>query len=72
MPTQLLVGAQSIGAAIGNVIAIHNVIAALATVGLVGETGRVVRLNLIPVVYYLLTGGLLTTLFVYVLFSTVF
>ena len=72
MPTQLLVGAQSIGAAIGNVIAIHNVIAALATVGLVGETGRVIRLNLIPLVYYLFVGGLLTTLFVYVLFPTVF
>ncbi|SFB71734.1 lactate permease [Halobiforma haloterrestris] len=71
LPTQLLVGAQSIGGAIGNVIAIHNVIAALATVGLVGKTGRVVRLNLIPVAYYLIVGGLLTTLFVYVLFPTV-
>jgi len=72
MPTQLIVGAQSIGAAIGNVIAIHNVIAALATVGLVGETGRVIRLNLLPLLYYLFVGGLLTTLFVYVLFPTVF
>ncbi|WP_049892080.1 L-lactate permease [Natronococcus amylolyticus] len=72
MPTQILVGAHSIGAAIGNVIAVHNVIAALATVGLVGETGRIIRLNLIPVVYYLLAGGLLTTVFVYVLFPTVF
>ncbi|AFZ74660.1 L-lactate permease [Natronobacterium gregoryi] len=72
MPTQILVGAQSIGGAIGNVIAIHNVIAALATVGLVGKTGRVIRLNLIPVAYYLIVGGLLTTLFVYVAFPTVF
>ncbi len=72
MPTQLMVGAQAIGGAIGNVIAIHNVIAALATVGLVGKTGRVVRLNLIPLAYYLIVGGLLTTLFVYVLFPTVF
>ena len=72
MPTQLLVGAQSIGAAIGNVIAIHNLIAALATVGLVGQTGRIIRLNLIPLAYYLIAGGLLTTLFVYVLFPTVF
>ncbi|AXR79070.1 L-lactate permease [Natrarchaeobaculum sulfurireducens] len=72
MPTQILVGAQAIGGAIGNVIAIHNVIAALATVGLVGKTGRVVRLNLIPVAYYLLVGGILTTIFVYVLFPTLF
>ena len=72
LPTQLMVGAQAIGAAIGNVIAIHNVIAALATVGLVGKTGHVIRLNLIPTAYYLLVGGLLTTLSAYVLFPTVF
>ncbi|MDZ5811136.1 L-lactate permease [Halorubrum sp. AD140] len=70
--TQLLVGAQTIGASIGNTIAIHNVIAALATVGLVGKTGRVVRLNLIPVAYYLVVGGLATSAFVYVLFPTTF
>jgi lactate permease len=72
LPTQLIVGAQSVGAAIGNVVAIHNVIAALATVGLVGKTGHVVRLNLLPLAYYLFAGGLVTTLAVYVLFPTVF
>ena len=72
LPTQLLVGAQAVGGAIGNVIAIHNVIAALATVGLVGKTGHVVRLNLIPVAYYLVVGGIVTTLAVYVVFPTVF
>ncbi|SIS06664.1 L-lactate permease [Natronorubrum thiooxidans] len=72
LPTQLMLGAQAAGAAIGNVIAIHNVIAALATVGLVGKTGRVVRLNLIPVTYYLVVGGLLTTVAAYVVFPTVF
>ena len=72
LSTQLLVGAQTIGAAIGNVIAIHNVIAALATVGLVGNAGRVIRLNLIPLAYYLVVGGLLTSTFVYVLFPALF
>ena len=72
LSTQLLVGAQTIGAAIGNTIAIHNVIAALATVGLVGKTGRVVRLNLIPVAYYVGVGGLLTAGFVYLLFPALF
>ncbi len=68
MPTTILVASQSIGAAIGNVVAIHNVIAALATVGMVGATGRVIRLNLIPLIYYLVGGGILTTLAVYVVF----
>jgi len=72
MPTTVLVASQSIGASIGNIIAIHNVIAALATVGLVGAVGRVIRLNLIPLAYYLLGGGIITTLAVYVVFPTVF
>ena len=42
------------------------------TVGLVGEEGRVMRLNAIPLIYYLLTVGILTVLFVYVLFPTVY
>ena len=72
MPTTILVASQSIGAAIGNIVAIHNVIAALATVGMIGATGRVIRLNLIPLVYYLVGGGILTTLAVYVIFPSVF
>ena len=72
MPTSILLAAQTIGASIGNTIAIHNVIAALATVGLLGSTGRVIRLNLIPVTYYLVGGGLLTALGVYVVFPGVF
>lgn len=65
LPTELIVGTQGVGAAIGNVIAIHNVIAALATVGLVGKTGHVVRLNLLPLAYYLLVAGVVATVAVY-------
>jgi len=38
----------------------------------VGSTGRVIRLNLIPLAYYILAGGLMTTVGVYVVFPTVF
>ncbi len=69
---ELVVGAQAVGGAIGNLVAIHNVVAALATVGLVGEEGRVIRLNLIPLVYYTAFVGFLTLIFVYVLFPDVF
>ncbi len=62
----ILLGAQAVGGAIGNLIAIHNVVAALAVVGLVGEEGRVIRLELIPLVYYGTVTGLLALLFVYV------
>lgn len=66
-PTKIIVGAQAVGGAIGNLIAIHNIIAALATVGLVGQEGRIIRLNLIPLFYYALFVGIWALIFVYVM-----
>ncbi|RDZ55620.1 lactate permease [Haloferax sp. Atlit-4N] len=68
----VMLGAQAVGGAIGNLIAVHNVVAALAVVGLVGEEGRVIRLELIPLLYYGTATGVLTLLFSYVLFPGVF
>jgi lactate permease len=65
-PTQVVVGAQAVGGAIGNLIAIHNVVAALTVVGLIGEEGRVIRLELIPLAYYGIATGILTLLLSYV------
>ena len=64
---QILLGSQAVGGAIGNLVAIHNVVAALATVGLVGQEGRVIRLNLIPLFYYAIVVGFWTLLFIYVM-----
>ena len=55
----LLVAAQSVGAAAGNMVAIHNVVAASATVGLLGREGDTLRKTIIPTLYYLLLSGLL-------------
>ncbi|EMA01163.1 L-lactate permease [Haloferax denitrificans] len=71
-PKTVMLGAQAVGGAIGNLIAVHNVVAALAVVGLVGEEGRVIRLELIPLLYYGTATGILTLLFSYVLFPGVF
>jgi len=65
-PTQIVVAAQAVGGAIGNLIAIHNVVAALTVVGLIGEEGRVIRLELIPVLYYGVFTGILTLILAYV------
>lgn len=55
----ILVALQAIGAAAGNMIAIHNVVAASATVGLLGQEGKTLRLTILPTLYYVLaTGGL--------------
>jgi lactate permease len=68
----IVVGAQAVGGAVGNLIAIHNVVAALATVGLIGEEGRVIRLNMIPLLYYATMAGILTMLFTFVFFPGTF
>lgn len=66
VPTQVVVAGQAVGGAIGNLVAIHNVVAALTVVGLIGEEGRVIRLELIPVLYYGVMTGILTLLLAYV------
>jgi len=55
----LIVAAQGFGAAIGNIICPHNVIAGAATVGLAGREGEVLRQTALPCVLYLAAGGLL-------------
>ncbi|MFP9190199.1 L-lactate permease [Natrialbaceae archaeon A-CW1-1] len=65
--SQIMVGTQAVGGAVGNLVAIHNIVAALATVGLVGQEGRVIRLNLIPLFYYAIFVGFWAMLFVYVM-----
>jgi lactate permease len=59
MPGTMIVALQAVGAAAGNMIAIHNVVAALATVGLLGQEGAVLRKTIIPTLYYLLLAGIL-------------
>jgi lactate permease len=62
----MLVAAQAVGAAAGNMIAIHNVVAASATVGLLGREGAVLRMTIIPTIYYLIMAGLLTLIAIHV------
>jgi lactate permease len=62
----LLVALQAIGAAAGNMIAIHNVVAASATVGLLGQEGKTLRMTILPTAYYILLTGLLGLLAIYI------
>lgn len=59
MPTSIMISLQAAGAAAGNMIAIHNVVAASATVGLLGREGFILRKMIIPVLYYVLMVGIL-------------
>ena len=62
-PTMVL-GLQAVGAAAGNMICVHNVVAAAATVGLLGKEGLLIRKTIWPMAYYLIvigTAGLIGT-----------
>ncbi len=59
MSTVMIVSLQAVGAAAGNMIAIHNVVAASATVGLLGREGATLRRTILPTLYYLAVIGLL-------------
>ena len=63
----LIVAVQAIGAAAGNMVAIHNVVAASATVGLLGREGSILRKTIWPTLYYVLFTGLIALFAVYVL-----
>ncbi len=63
----LVVALQAVGAAAGNMIAIHNIVAAAATVGLLGREGALLRKTVIPTLYYVLAAGLLGLVGVYLL-----
>ena len=63
----LVLALQAVGAAAGNMLAIHNIVAASATVGLLGREGALLRLTIIPTVYYVLAAGLLGLAGIYVL-----
>ena len=52
-----VVALQAVGGAAGNMICVHNVVAASAVVGLLGREGAVIRLTLMPFVYYALLPG---------------
>jgi lactate permease len=52
-----IVALQAVGGAAGNMICVHNVVAASAVVGLVGKEGIVIRKTLFPFAYYSLIAG---------------
>ncbi|MDM7459749.1 MAG: L-lactate permease [Paracoccus sp. (in: a-proteobacteria)] len=50
---------QAVGGAAGNMICVHNVVAASATVGLTDREGDLIRKTLITMAYYVVQAGLI-------------
>lgn len=52
-----IVALQAVGGAAGNVICVHNVVAACAVVGLVGREGEIIRVTTMVFVYYIIVAA---------------
>ena len=60
-----VVAAQAVGGAGGNPVAIHNIVAASATVGLLGREGDLIRKTALITAYYCLVAGGVAYLVIY-------
>lgn len=58
----VILGLQVIGGAAGNMICVHNVVAASTTVGLTGREGKIIRTNIVPALIYSLVVSLVALL----------
>lgn len=72
IPRQIIVSLQAVGGAMGNMVCIHNIVAASATVGLAGMEGMLIRRNSIPLFLYGLVVGSMGLVFVYVMYPGIF
>jgi len=61
----VIVALQAVGGAAGNMICIHNIVAASATCGLNGQEGALIRKTIIPTLYYLFVTGLIGSIMVF-------
>ncbi|MBJ6127465.1 L-lactate permease [Microvirga splendida] len=59
LPLATMVAAQGFGAALGNIVCPHNIIAGAATVGLSGQEGAILSRTALACAVYALAGGLL-------------
>jgi lactate permease len=62
---ETVVATQAVGGAAGNMITVHNIVAASATVGLVGREGDLIRKTILPTIYYCLMAGGISLVAIY-------
>ena len=68
LPVIAILSLQTIGAAAGNMICVHNVVSVLTTVGLVGKEGKVIKNNIKICIAY----GIISAVCAIILVKTVF
>lgn len=66
LPVIPILALQAVGSAAGNMICVHNVVAVLTTVGLVGKEGRVIKNNIVVSLFYAILAGIFAMVIMYV------
>lgn len=72
MPRQIIVAAQVVGGAMGNMVCIHNIVAVCAVVGLTGREGALLKRCFLPFVLYGLVVGIVASLMCFVFLPGLF
>lgn len=72
MPHQIIVAAQAVGGAMGNMICIHNIVAGCAVVGLSGMEGAILKRTVWPFLLYGLIVGIVASLMSFVFLPHLF
>ena len=67
MPTVLIVALQNMGGAIGNMVCVNNVVSACATTGTIGNEGKIIKTNALPMVIMSLGTVIIVSIFIFVL-----
>lgn len=68
----ITVALQVVGGAVGNMICVHNLLAVAAVTGVLGQEGKLLRMNLFPCLLISVLAGLLGLLLIYVVGVGVF
>lgn len=72
MPRQIIVAAQAVGGAMGNMVCIHNIVAACAVTGLVGTEGMILKRTFWPFLLYGIVVGIIASLMCFVFLPHLF
>ena len=64
LPRQIIVASQAVGGAMGNMICIHNIVAACAVTGLIGREGLILRRTFWPFPVAIVGAGKRITLYI--------
>ncbi|UTF51889.1 L-lactate permease [Desulfomicrobium sp. ZS1] len=72
LPRQIIVAAQVVGGAMGNMVCIHNIVAVCAVTGLIGREGMILKRTFWPFMLYGVVVGIIASLMSFIFLPHLF